>query len=302
MSPYRNCIAGLSLITVCAFGQQDRTNDTIPAGGITEWITTAEGPMKTRIYANIKSDTPVLIIALHGDIPDPPPSYQYYFAQATTEGYDAVSEMPTAVRAALQDQLPLPEDIIAAGILRPGYTDAEGDTSAGNMGFAVSDNMTAEVVDAVALAVRYFSERYHPRKVVLVGHSGGAGIAANVMGRHPGIADAALLVACGCDPDAYYAMRKAEEPAEPFWNTPNPSLRPLALAATVATDARIRLVAGDQDPGRIEISEAYANALKLRGIDASVRVEPGLGHNILFTPPVFEELRTLLSELDPGDE
>jgi pimeloyl-ACP methyl ester carboxylesterase len=35
--------------------------------------------------------------------------------------------------------------------------------------------------------------------VVVAGHSGGAAIAANILGRHPALIDAALLVSCPCD-------------------------------------------------------------------------------------------------------
>src|SRR6185436_16034197 len=105
--------------------------------------------------------------------------------------------MPDRVRARLGTH-PHVGDVVAAGLLRPGYTDNAGDRSDGERGEARGDNYTADVADAVATATRALAQRVKARRVILVGHSGGASIAALVLGRHPGIADAALLVACGC--------------------------------------------------------------------------------------------------------
>lgn len=206
---------------------------------MTEWVDTVHGRLKTRVYATeTVGDSPILLIVLHGDIPNPPPTY-HYFAQAVAEGYDAVAAMPGPVRARLGESLPY-ADIVAASILRPGYTDEEGDRSDGDMGYAVTDNFTPEVVDAVAEVIAHLQAEYRARAVILAGHSGGAAISANVLGRHPELADGALLVACGCDPDAFYARRRLTDP-DPFWNQPNPSLRPLVLAADVPNATRVRV-------------------------------------------------------------
>ena len=61
------------------------------------------------------------------------------------------------------------------------------------------DNYNASNTDAVAAAMTELKHKFHARKVVLAGHSGGAAISANILGRHAGIVDAALLVSCPCD-------------------------------------------------------------------------------------------------------
>jgi predicted esterase len=136
--------------------------------------------------------------------------------------------------------------------------------------------------------------------VILAGHSGGAAIFANVLGRQPELADSALLVACGCDPDAFYARRRLADP-DPFWNQPNPSLRPLVLAADVPNDTRVRMVVGDQDE-LLPMTHAYADALRAHGVDVTVRVAEGLGHNILVTKPVVETLADLFDEMGAPKE
>ncbi len=115
------------------------------------------------------------------------------------------------------------------------------------------------------------------RRVVMVGHSGGATIAAIVLGRHPQVADAALLVACGCG-----ATR---------------SLQPLDFVSGVRRGIAVRLLVGEQDEVTPpEQSQRYAGVLQKRGVDAQVTVLPGLGHNIMFTQPVFAAMADLLNE------
>jgi len=55
------------------------------------------------------------------------------------------------------------------------------------MGMAALDNFTPEVVDAIAPVVRVLKGQSQARRIVLVGHSGGATSAANILGRNPGL-------------------------------------------------------------------------------------------------------------------
>ena len=179
--------------------------------GQTLWIKVPQGRLKSEVYRTpALSAHPVLVVVLHGDLPDPTPSYQYAFAQIVTQGAGAAT-MPEGVRTRIGNP-PRAEDTVAVGILRPGYTDNAGDRSDGDMGNAADDNYTPEVTDAIAIAVSSLKQTFAARRVILVGHSGGAAIAANILGRHPDVADAALLVACACDPEGSRArMRKFAE-------------------------------------------------------------------------------------------
>jgi len=114
-------------------------------------------------------------------------------------------------------------DVIAAGVLRPGYSDPAGDRSSGDLGRAIADNYTPEVVDAVARAARELSNAYHATKIVLVAHSGGAAVAADLLGRHPGLARGAVLVGCACDPTAWRRKRRTET-GNPMFDGPTRSL------------------------------------------------------------------------------
>ena len=65
------------------------------------------------------------MLVLHGDLPDPAPSYQYEFAKVIADRF---------------------EGVVAAGVLRPGYRDPAGAESSGDMERAMADNYTPEVV------------------------------------------------------------------------------------------------------------------------------------------------------------
>jgi pimeloyl-ACP methyl ester carboxylesterase len=248
--------------------------------GRTEWVTIPAGRLKLRVYEpGHPAAHPVLIVVLHGDIPHPPPSYQYEFAQRITA------------------QVP---GVIAAGVLRPGYSDSYGDTSSGVLGDWVGDNYTTAVIDAVAEAVGQLRRESSARAVILVGHSGGAAIAGDLIGRHPGLAEGALLVSCPCDVPAWRAYMKGMRPAKQaaIWEGAVPSLSPVALAKDVAPRTRVRLVVGSADdvaPPRF--SREYVDTLTRHGVDARLSIEPGLGHDILLEPAVMSELRSLITEL-----
>lgn len=246
-------------------------------GGVTRWIDVAAGRLKTRVYAGAaKSESPVLVLVLHGDLPNPRPSYQYEFADAVVEKTGTT-------------------DVIAAGVLRPGYEDPTGQQSSGDMGRAIADNYTPEVVDAIAGAGRQLAKDYAARAIVLVGHSGGGAIVANVLGRHPDVARGAVMVGCGCDPSAWRVRQRAQT-GNPMFDGPTRSILPLSVAGEVGPGTIVRMVVGEKDDVAPPAdTEAYATALRKRDIDVAVDVVPDLGHNILFTPRVFDALADVIA-------
>src|SRR6516225_10059621 len=85
-----------------------------------------------RAYESAKLSThPHLIVVIHGDAPSANPSYQYLFADRAA--------------AALND-------VVAVGVLRPGYQDGMGGRSEGDRGFALADNYTLDDIASVANA------------------------------------------------------------------------------------------------------------------------------------------------------
>src|SRR5262249_60065324 len=76
--------------------------------------------------------------------------------------------------------------------------DAAGRVSEGST-LGRQDNYTAAHVSAVAGAIDALKQHYRPRRTIYVGHSGGAAIGGVLIGRRPGLLDAAVLVSCPCD-------------------------------------------------------------------------------------------------------
>jgi len=288
-------------LAMSAFATACSSHTSTRIGGETVWIDVAEGQLKTQVFATANvSVRPILILVLHGDIPNPRPDYQYRFTRAITTGFSEDNEQSASLRSALGEKWKN-EEIVAAGILRPGYTDPSGDRSAGDMGMAYGDNYTPEVVDAVASATGALKEMSNPRAVVVIGHSGGGAITANLLGRYPGLVDGALLVGCGCDPEAWRSRRRVQDP-RPIWDQPNPSLMPLSMASRIRQGTLVRLIVGEDDDVAIpEDSRKYAETLQRRGIDARLTIAPGLGHNILGTPESFRELSSLVQEVSAHD-
>ncbi len=115
-----------------------------------------------------------------------------------------------------------------------------------------------------------------------MGHSGGGAIVANLIGRHPEDVDAAVILSCGCDPNEFMTRWVLQHPRFQMIR-PNPSLLPLDLAPKVPRRMHVRMLIGDKDDVvLLPASQAYFNALKSRGVDATFTVAPGFGHNDIF--------------------
>ena len=281
-------IASTILVTAisCAAVAQDRSAsgqliDQLEPRSEFVWLNGRQGRIGGRSYINSdSSDEPLLAIVLHGDLLEPANSYHYGFART------------------LAAQVP---GVVVVALLRPGYSDERGNRSDGETLNATGDNYTAEVVEAVASATSQLQERYGPSATVLIGHSGGGAIAALVLGRHPDVADAVLLVACPCDLPAWRAHMMGLRP-NPVWQQPHQGLSPLTAVSGVRPTAVVELMVGDEDDVvPPQNSHDYAAALRELGVEATVTVLPGLGHNILQRPPVISMAKNLLTRMRTTD-
>ena len=234
------------------------------------------GPFRlsTTTYASQeRSDRPILVVVIHGDAPYNDPEYHYVFA----------AKLAASRR-----------DVIAVGLLRPGYTDPEGHTSDGERGEAVGDSFHATNTDSIAAVMGELKHRWNARKVVVAAHSGGGTLAANVLGRHPELIDRALLVASVFDIEKWrrYMFERTGVPA---FKGDIETLSPIDQIADVSDQIDITLVVGSQD----EIappcfSEQYELAARENGKNVKlVRLE-GVGHEIFLEPAVFAELEPML--------
>lgn len=195
----------------------------------------------------------VLVVVIHGDVSSGGPA-RYHFALAEQIGGPGT---------------------IAVGLVRPGYEDGAGGQSTGS-NFNRIDSYTPQNIDAVAAAVRALRGHYRARRVVLVGHSGGAAIAAVILGKHPGTADAAVLVACPCHIANWRSGRRAWPRSE----------SPHNYAAAVPASALVVALTGARDDNTFPaLASAYVASLAARGVKARFVELPGSDHNGAFRAP-----------------
>lgn len=217
-----------------------------------------------------------LVVVLHGDGGPGARSDHYRFAETATR---------TIPKSA------------AVALLRPGYGDAAGNQSPGQAGLGFGDDYTQERIEAVAQSIGVLRRRFASARLILVGDSGGAAIAADIAGIRPDLIDAMVLVGCPCAlPEWRKAMHKQQHGAA--WASPVASLDPLKTAGGVMPGLRAAVLVGADD--RITpppLSRAYAEALALRGIATDLRIVPGRGHDLLNDPEVLAATVRLASAL-----
>lgn len=200
---------------------------------------------------NVGAGAKTLIVFIHGDGSRGGAS-DYLYSHAERYGRDGV---------------------VAVGLIRPGYYDSNDNWSTGASYRGAGDGYRDTVVDAVAGAVAALKAHHGADRVVLVGHSGGAAISGVILGRHPGLADAALLAACPCHVPDWRIMRRGQ-------NTWTRSLSPHEVESGIPEGTRIVAVTGAEDGNtRSAIARDYVKRLRARGIDAEFVEMPDAGHN-----------------------
>ncbi|MGO4329555.1 alpha/beta hydrolase family protein [Cupriavidus sp. 2TAF22] len=223
------------------------------------------GASQCLVMRRFGSDAPeVMVIWLHGDLSTGgPANYQFAAAEAATKE--------------------LGGNVASIALVRPGYPDGSGNES--TVAFSHSgraDHYTRENVTEVGTAIERLRERFRPRLVLVVGHSGGAATAAILLGLKPRLMDGAVLVSCPCDTVAWRSGRRA-------WSR---SENPMAWAGKVDAGAKVVALTGARDDNTApDLARSYIDALAQRGINASFRLLPDDTHNSAFRSP--EVLRAL---------
>jgi pimeloyl-ACP methyl ester carboxylesterase len=265
----RSIIAVFLLVAVAAVAQTSR--------GEKEWLGTKGQRVRAQIFRSSDGNAnshPVLVVILHGDL-------------------DAAYHYIWAANAAKQIH-----GIVAAALVRPGYTDDAGDTSDGRMGDTTGDNYTPEVLTQLDAAIHQLIADLHPSGVILMGHSGGAAISADLLAWDTGLAKGALLLSCPCDLPPWRKHMKTIHPS-PLWDKSITSVSPVDVVDKISTRTRIALIVGEQDAtAPPEFTEEYASALRKHGIEPKVMVIPGEDHNrVVWDSEVMKELSALVGEL-----
>jgi len=181
---------------------------------------------------------------------------------------------------------------VTVALQRPGYRSDLG-TSDGQSG-PQDDDYTPQNVDIIAGALASLRSLNSGKKILLIGHSGGAAMAALLASRFPGSADAYLLAACPCDVPAWRQWRGTSAGKAGAWSR---SLSPLAEAGKLSPDTRISVVVGNKDENTLPLfSETYVRALQARGLKTRVTYAMNATHVSVQRSPEFFMLAGELTE------
>lgn len=176
--------------------------------------------------------------------------------------------------------------VLAVALVRPGYPDGTGESSSGDHNGRI-DNWRQDTIVEIGTVIERLRARYQPDTVVLVGHSGGAAIAAVLLGMRPRLADAALLIGCPCELVAWRAGRGG-------W--PWLSENPMQWIGGIDAAARVIALTGATDATTPPaLARTYVDALRRQHIEASFESVAGAGHlDILNSVMVWESAARLL--------
>lgn len=179
-------------------------------------------------------------------------------------------------------------------MIRPGYQTPVGNSS----GWAnpKDDDYTAENIARVAGALASLKSTHKAEKLLLVGHSGGAATSALVLGKHPTVADAALLLGCPCDVPRWRNHRNAQRGRGGPWTN---SLNPLDYISTIPSGTRVMAVTGSQDDNTLpEFAKRWVEKASSSGVHARYADAPDLNHSsIQQWPDIHSKVSELINSL-----
>ncbi|MFA5903817.1 MAG: alpha/beta hydrolase [Desulfobacula sp.] len=235
------------------------------------------GEFETRISGN----TECLLMRRYGSL-EPKTLIVYIHGNASTGGH-VTSHFKLAEKNAADFAA---DRVLAVALVRPGYPDDTGAYSSGSDN-GRADNWQRPTVLEIGAVIEKLKNQFKPETTIIVGHSGGAAIAAVLLGMQPDLADAAILIGCPCDMAEWRNGRG---------RTPWKSEDPLKWVNQVKQTVRIVALTGSGDdttaPG---LSKTYIEQLQQRGIKAEFRLVPDAGHiDVLKSQAITDALAELL--------
>ena len=162
-------------------------------------------------------------------------------------------------------------DSVAVGMIRPGYFTSDGRVSTGPDSDRRFGNYTQAVTDTLAAGLSKLKAHYEPDELIVVGHSGGAALAALISSFHPNVADRTVLAACPCNLPQWTNTNE---------NTLFTSLSPHRYVNQLSTEVPVLVVVGENDTNTFpQISIDYTVLAQTAGVMATYEVIAGSNHN-----------------------
>lgn len=258
-------VVAFSLLSVPVFAQCNQIQNEVFTGNQCTKVRT--------FVSEAQTEHPNLLITLHGDSPFHNPSYHYRLASIVASKS---------------------HNLIAVGMLRPGYSDPDNRTSDGLMGEAVGDNYDKPRIDQIAGAIKKLRQVYQANRVIVAGHSGGSAITAILIAMYPHLIDHAVIVACPCDINQWRSDM-AELTNNPIFHGALSVVSPIDLVAKVPVETEISLIVGKDDVvAKPKLSRRYKAALERVGKNATLTLIEG-DHEIFLDPSVVDEIGKTVS-------
>jgi len=164
-------------------------------------------------------------------------------------------------------------------ILRPGHRLPDWSQTSGYP-TTKNDNYTGGIIAGISEAMGRLREHYKPSKMVLLGHSGGAMISGIIAGRHPGTADAAVLVAWGCNTREWRQWRIDSKGRRGQWYD---SLSAHDFLDGIPKDMRVIAITGADDSNtKPSFAKDCTAQMKSLGLNVDMRVIDGRNHSNMF--------------------
>lgn len=208
-----------------------------------------------------------VVVILHGDISrGGPANYHYQIAN----------------NIAFQNS-----NVTAIALLRPGYPDGKGRTSPGT-NHGRRDQYTASNNKLVAQTLASIKNKHRGKKLIVIGHSGGAAQLGSVIGQNPGLVDTAVLLSCPCHLNNWIKMH-------PKWRIQwKRSQSPHSFIKNLKPSTKIIAITGSNDKNTFsKLATDYAALARKQGIDATAIIAPGGDHNgnALLLNALYSEIR-----------
>ncbi|MCT4557092.1 MAG: S9 family peptidase [Pelagimonas sp.] len=217
--------------------------------GLLSTIASADGPgpLNGELYSN---GNRVLFVVLHGDL---------------SSGASADYHKGTAKRMA---GIP---GTTSFALIRAGYRDSQGRKSPGSHG-GRRDHYTNRNNKLVADTISNLKKSTGAKRVVALGHSGGAAQLGSIIGRFPGLIDSAILVSCPCDITRWRQMR-----GRSAWNK---SQSPSRYVKKVTKSTKVIAITGSNDSNTFPtLAQNYVAKLQSNGVPSSYIEVPGAAHS-----------------------
>jgi pimeloyl-ACP methyl ester carboxylesterase len=183
-------------------------------------------------------------------------------------------------------------DLVVVSLLRPGYSDNDGNKSSGSH-LGRCDNNTEKIVDSIAEGLRNLKSHYNSKKLVAVGHSDSGNIIGIILGKHPGIIDGAVTNGSTVNLRLWQSGWRRNK-----WKR---SLSAHKFVDQVPMNAKIIAVQGENDrnvPKKVQ--KSWIDALAARGIDAKMVMVPKTNHRDTVVKP--ENFRAIFEALTTGGD